>query len=133
MDAKKTREFRLQLLSEQEKLIKSMGRSRSAEDEIGGVKTEDEADLATISQEKGILYSLQESDFIRLRFIQEALHALDRGEYGDCRRCGGEIGLKRLMAVPWATTCVVCQEATEGELTFSRVAETGMRATDSDS
>ena len=75
MDAKKTREFRLQLLSKQEKLIKSIGRCQNAEDEIGGVKTEDEGDLATISQERDILYSLHESVFMRLRFIQEPLHA----------------------------------------------------------
>lgn len=115
MDAKKTREFRRQLSTEQEKLTKSMSRSRIAEDEIGVEKTEDEGDLATISQEKDILYSLHESDFTRLRFIQEALNALDRGEYGECGRCGEAIGEKRLIAVPWAMTCIGCQEATEAE------------------
>jgi RNA polymerase-binding transcription factor DksA len=33
---------------------------------------------------------LHESDFQRLRFIQEALKALDRGQYGDCIRCQEE-------------------------------------------
>jgi len=115
MDAKKTREFRRRLSSEHEKLTKSMSRSRIAEDEIGVEKTEDEGDLATISQEKDILYSLHESDFTRLRFIQEALNALDRGEYGECGRCGEAIGEKRLNAVPWAMTCIGCQEAKEAE------------------
>jgi DnaK suppressor protein len=109
MSTKKITELRQRLLTEQEKLTKSIGRPRSAEDEIWSEKTEDEGDLATISQEKDILYSLHESGFSRLRFIQEALEALDRGEYGECRRCGEAIGEKRLIAVPWAMTCILRQ------------------------
>ena len=126
MNAKKTTELRQRLLSEQEKLTKSIGRTRSAEDEIWAEKTEDEGDLATISQEKDILYSLHESGFSRLRFIQEALDALDHGDYGECRRCGEEIGEKRLIAVPWARTCIVCQEATEAERIAATTAPAGI-------
>jgi hypothetical protein len=70
MDAKKTREFRRRLSSDQKSLIKSISRSRIAESEIGAVKTEDEGDLATISQEKDILSCLHESVFTRLRSSQ---------------------------------------------------------------
>jgi DnaK suppressor protein len=114
------------LTIEHENLIKSVSRSRSAESEIGAVKTEDEGDLATISQEKDILSCLNESVFTRLKFIEEALSALDRGDYGECSRCGENIGEKRLTAVPWARTCIQCQEATEAESLSSRSASIGV-------
>jgi DnaK suppressor protein len=126
MSAKKITELRQRLLSEQEKLTKSIGRTRSAESETWAEKTEDEGDLATISQEKDILSSLHQSGFSRLRFIQEALDALDRGEYGECRRCGEAIGEKRLIAVPWAMTCIQCQEATEAERIAASAAPVGI-------
>jgi DnaK suppressor protein len=126
MSAKKITELRQRLLTEQAKLTKSVGRTRNAEDEIWAERTEDEGDLATISQEKDILSSLHESGFSRLRFIQEALEALDRGKYGECRRCGEEIGENRLMAVPWAMTCIQCQEATEAERSAKTAAPAGI-------
>jgi len=132
MDAKKIKEFRRRLTEEQDQLINSMSRSRSAADEIVGLqKTEDEGDLATISQEKEILSCLHESDFTRLRFIQKALNALDRGDYGECTSCGEDIGEKRLTAVPWALTCIRCQEATEAER-LSRTAPAGTRTADNE-
>ena len=72
-------------------------------------------DLATISHNKELLYNLHESDFQRLKSIQEALKRMDRGEYGECLRCGEDINEKRLMAVPWATLCIQCQEEAEKE------------------
>jgi RNA polymerase-binding transcription factor DksA len=50
-----------------------------------------------------------------LRHIQEVMKAMDRGQYGECVRCGEDINEKRLEAVPWATMCIRCQEETERE------------------
>jgi len=130
MDARKTKDFLRRLLNEREKVIKSIERTRSAESEIGAQKTEDEGDLATISQEKDILLCLHESVFTRLRFIQQGLTAIERGDYGECSRCGEDISTKRLEAVPWARTCISCQEATEEERVFSPLSGTGMEAAD---
>jgi DnaK suppressor protein len=130
MEVKKLKEFRRRLSDERDHLVKSISRSRNAESEIRAVKTEDEGDLATISQEKDILSCLNESVFTRLRFIEEGLNALDRGDYGECSRCGENIGEKRLTAVPWARTCIQCQEATEAERISSRSTPVGMETTD---
>jgi hypothetical protein len=35
---------------------------------------------------------------------------LDAGKYGSCLTCGGAIALERLMAIPFASYCVDCQE-----------------------
>jgi len=121
MDAKKIRVFRRHLWSEHDKLVQSISRARRAEEEVGMEKTEDEGDLATISQERDLLSFLHESVSTRLRFIREALNAVDRGDYGECSRCGEDIGEKRLAAVPWARTCIFCQEATETEPKPSRI------------
>ena len=120
MDAKKMKDTRQRLSMEHEKLIKSINRNRVAAEEIKVENTEDEGDLATISHDKDLLYNLHESDFARLRFIQEAIKALDGGQYGECVRCGKDINDKRLLAVPWARLCIRCQEETEAEHISSR-------------
>ena len=113
MNAKQINETRKRLAMESEKLIRSISRKRAAADEITTENTEDEGDLATISHNKELLYNLHESDFARLRLINEAIKALDRGQYGECTRCGNDINEKRLLAMPWAPLCIGCQEETE--------------------
>jgi RNA polymerase-binding transcription factor DksA len=82
MDEKQTRETRKRLMAKHQELIQSINRNRLAAEQISLEKTEDEGDLATINHNKDILYHLHESDFQRLRFIEQALKALDRGQYG---------------------------------------------------
>ena len=121
MDAKKIKDTRQRLSSEYENLTKSIDRRRLAAQEIKVENTEDEGDLATISHDRDLLYNLHEGGFARLRFIQEALKAIDCGQYGECVGCGEDINEKRLEAVPWATMCVRCQEETEAEDISSRM------------
>lgn len=42
--------------------------------------------------------------------VQSALDRIDAGTYGTCVRCGGEIGVERLRAMPAAGLCIVCKE-----------------------
>jgi DnaK suppressor protein len=49
----------------------------------------------------------------RLREVRAALRNMDAGTFGICLGCGENINLKRLAAVPWASSCIVCQEAAE--------------------
>ncbi len=115
MDKKQTKVARLRLEREYKTLNNSINRSRAAAEEIQHESTEDEGDLATMSHNKELLYNLHEGDYARLKSIQQALNALDRGQYGECKNCGEDIKQKRLTAVPWATLCIVCQEMTETE------------------
>ncbi len=48
-----------------------------------------------------------------LRNIEAALRRIDGGSFGICAHCEEEISPKRLAAVPWATFCLKCQEATD--------------------
>ena len=127
MDDKKTQKFRQRLLEEYQKLIRSINRNRLAEEEIKLENTEDEGDLATISHDRDLLYNIHEGGFARLRCIQEAIQAIDRGQYGECTRCGKDINEKRLNAVPWASMCIHCQkEKEEMEQTSSHMVLTGL-------
>jgi DnaK suppressor protein len=127
MGIKKLKDTRQRLACEYENLIQSIGRARLAADEITIEKTEDEGDLAAISHERSLLHNLYESDLARLRFIEEAMKGLDRGEYGECVRCGDNINEKRLEVVPWATMCLRCQGETEMEAS-SRLVPAGRDA-----
>jgi len=115
MDASKLKVARQRLANEYEDLTESMKRGRLAADEINVEATEDEGDLATISHARELFFNLQEGDLARLRSIEEAMEALDRGQYGECIRCDDDIDEKRLEVVPWATMCVRCQDEAEME------------------
>jgi DnaK suppressor protein len=126
VDAKKIRNTRERLSSDYEKLIKSINRSRLAANEFQLENTEDECDLANISHDRDLLYNIHEGGFARLRCIQEAIKAIDRGQYGECTRCGKDINEKRLNAVPWARMCIHCQEEEEMEQTSSHMVLAGL-------
>ena len=113
MDAKKIEAAHRRLSGEYENLIKSINRSRLAAETIKLENTEDEGDLATISHDRDLLYNIHEGGFARLRCIQAAIKAIDRGQYGECTHCGKDINEKRLNAVPWARMCIQCQEEKE--------------------
>ena len=49
----------------------------------------------------------------RLREVQTALGRMDAGAFGICASCEEDISAKRLRAVPWASLCIVCQEAAD--------------------
>jgi DnaK suppressor protein len=46
----------------------------------------------------------------RLRQVRAALKRLDEGRYGICASCGNDINPERLLAIPYTTLCVNCQE-----------------------
>jgi DnaK suppressor protein len=50
----------------------------------------------------------------RLNDVREARRRIQAGTFGICIDCGEEISLKRLTAVPWATSCLACREAADG-------------------
>jgi DnaK suppressor protein len=50
---------------------------------------------------------------LRLQQVNAALSAIQRDEYGECRRCEEPIGFGRLKARPEAPLCLKCQHAAE--------------------
>jgi DnaK suppressor protein len=78
--------------------------------------TSDELDRIQQATEREYAIGSLERNFNRLREVSAALRRLDAGTFGVCGNCDEEITPKRLAAVPWATFCIVCQEAADNEL-----------------
>lgn len=52
----------------------------------------------------------------QLREVRAALRRLDEGNFGICVHCEEAISPKRLAAIPWASFCIVCQEAADRQV-----------------
>jgi len=48
-----------------------------------------------------------------LRQVRAALRRIHDGSFGVCVECEYEISPKRLLAVPWASRCIECQDAAD--------------------
>jgi DnaK suppressor protein len=67
------------------------------------------------SQESDIAIELRNRDRERklIKKIDETIAKIDADDYGYCKSCGAEIGLKRLEARPTATMCIDCKTLEE--------------------
>ncbi len=67
------------------------------------------------SQEEEFSLELRTRDRERklIRKIDKTLEAISSNEYGYCKDCGIEIGIKRLEARPTATQCIDCKTLSE--------------------
>ena len=57
-----------------------------------------------------VLHSLEAEGRAELARVERALARLERGEYTQCSRCGSEIAPARLVALPYADTCISCAD-----------------------
>lgn len=71
------------------------------------------ADTATVTVDRELDYSLEESSAHVLAAIDAALSRIDAGTYGTCGRCGNPIGEERLEAKPYAILCIDCKRLEE--------------------
>lgn len=87
------------------------GREAMAED------AQDATDQAVFSYQKELLFTRGTHDHGQLTLVNRALIRLKEGGFGECVRCGAQIGAKRLEALPWTPYCIDCQEKIErGEI-----------------
>jgi DnaK suppressor protein len=75
----------------------------------------DELDRIQHSQERELAIGALDRNSTLLREVRAALHRIDAGTFGICAGCEENINVKRLNAVPWASSCIVCQEAADRE------------------
>ncbi|HLW52424.1 MAG TPA: TraR/DksA family transcriptional regulator [Candidatus Angelobacter sp.] len=73
----------------------------------------DEGDRAVASQAKEMNWLLSAQERGLLGLIDAALTRIREETFGECQHCGGEVGLKRLNAIPWTQYCIACQELIE--------------------
>ena len=73
----------------------------------------DELDRIQHATEREMAIDNLERQSNRLREVRAALRRIDAGTFGICVGCDENINPKRLAAVPWASSCIVCQEAAD--------------------
>jgi DnaK suppressor protein len=82
-------------------------------DEIRIEYAADEMDKIKAAEAREITISCLDRSASLLLKVDEALQKLDRDEYGICANCDGQIGVRRLRAIPWAQFCLNCQETVD--------------------
>jgi len=61
-------------------------------------------------QQQSMSVANRRSHNLRLQLVNQALTAIERDEYGICRRCDDPIGYKRLTVRPESPFCIDCQD-----------------------
>lgn len=102
-------------IMEKVKHIKQEALGKSQRDASGDLSgyTFHMADVASDNFEREISLGLAESEQELLYQIDDALERLRDKNFGKCRLCNKDIGIKRLSAVPYAQLCISCQEREE--------------------
>lgn len=85
--------------------------SKNFDNMAGGVR--DAGDDSQVVQISDLTISSIEKQMAELRAIDDALHRIEDGTYGECMDCGGDIPRARLDAYPTATRCTQCQSRRE--------------------
>jgi DnaK suppressor protein len=86
---------------------------RKKEEEVEDIGVGDEADIATHSVEKEMLFELTDSEKQTLDMVEAALRKMEKGFYGVCESCQKGIPRMRLQVMPWARYCISCQSEQE--------------------
>jgi RNA polymerase-binding transcription factor DksA len=94
--------FRKTLVNRQAELGKGNG-NREA---LAIQSSTDELDRIQHASERDMAIGLE---------VRAALRRFDAGTFGSCVECEATINPKRLAAIPWASSCIVCQEAADRE------------------
>ena len=71
------------------------------------------ADQGSATFERELDMTLEENERNTLEQVRAAIERVKTGTYGTCSRCGADIQVARLNAMPTATLCIACKEAEE--------------------
>jgi len=92
-----------------------LGNANSNREALAMQPSPDELDRIQLASERDMAIGNLERGSSRLREVRAALRRIDAGTFGSCVECEADINPKRLAAIPWASSCIVCQEAADRE------------------
>ena len=98
--------LRVQLQSERDRIVEQLQGLGGSEGDMSF--DENFADSSQVTAERGEIEALTGTLSETLRDIEDALAKFDAGTYGQCERCGNDIGADRLEAMPAARLCITC-------------------------
>ncbi len=105
--------FRDVLTEKRDELLLVVQRKKEQEIQVGEMEIGDEADIATRSVEKEMLFELTDSEKQTLDMIEAALRKMEKGVYARCESCHRTISRLRMEVMPWARYCISCQSEQE--------------------
>jgi DnaK suppressor protein len=82
-------------------------------DDIAIEKSADQMDEIQYASERDLAIRNLDRESNLLRQVRTALQRIRDGSYGTCVECEWAISPKRLLAVPWASRCIQCQETAD--------------------
>ncbi|MBV8552798.1 MAG: TraR/DksA family transcriptional regulator [Acidobacteriaceae bacterium] len=82
-------------------------------DAIAVEQNPDQGEEIQRASERALEISRLDRESSQLRNARAALLRIQEGTFGICAECEEEIHPKRLAAIPWASLCLVCQEAAD--------------------
>jgi DnaK suppressor protein len=121
MNKKQLDELKAELLKRKEAILNGGLHNKRDDLHVSSDDLADEADLANSVVEQQVSFSMRQREITKLRNIEDALHRMDHGQYGECEDCGEPIGFKRLKNQPFAELCITHAEEAERDQGFRRV------------
>ncbi len=106
------KEMLLMRKAELEKILYNISNEIS---DINRCDIKDDGDFAAASMDSGRDYQIYLNQKRELAEIEEALHKIEKGEYGICEMCDELIQEERLKIKPFAKYCIICREIIEKE------------------
>jgi DnaK suppressor protein len=82
-------------------------------DGIAIEKSADQMDEVQYASERELAIRNVDRESTLLRQVRAALRRIHDGSFGVCIECEWAISQKRLVAVPWASRCIECQDAAD--------------------
>ena len=112
--------FEEALLAARIELVRERRDAEHGLDEMGEEREIEWEEHAQEEQAADVLTRLSSQQYAQLRQIDGALERIDRGEYGTCLHCGGQIAADRLKAQPWSPSCAACADELEARTDSTR-------------
>jgi DnaK suppressor protein len=109
LSANKLKRFRSLL----EARISELERATRKRDDIAVETNPDQMDDIQRAAERDLAIRNIDRESHELRNARTALRRIDHGTFGVCEECQEDISPKRLVAIPWASLCIGCQEASD--------------------
>jgi DnaK suppressor protein len=104
-----------------------LGELTSVFQDRSGLTVENSADMLDVlcmATDRDVLVQYMNTSARNLREVRRAVDTLQSGSYGLCEDCGEPISARRLDAIPWARSCVKCQEGRDRQGTDVDVSDT---------
>ena len=109
-DAGKSKHFQDLLSTKRDEILRAV---KEKEEGMNSSDVGDEADIASQTFEKEMMFELTDAERLIVDDIEAALRKIEKGEFSLCESCRKKISMERLKAMPWTRYCIDCKMKAE--------------------